>query len=217
MERKNKSKSIAVVLGIIMFLLCTSLGLVGYFFQTELKFALCMASKDKSQCPKILLIEKGKSEELVSGVPIQGSSGLYTITPPSDRWLKNGWSGRPAENKDLGILSETGTAYLDFTIVVRGEETAEALSKSGIQWAINRDKSSSGELTTTPVEVKNASEKAFISRYCAKDGDVFSCAYSFVVPTGKSFIVASGSCVNVGNQLVEFEEMLLSIELTHSQ
>lgn len=214
MEKKSKGKPIAIVMGVISFLLCAGLGLAGYFFRTEIKFAVCMASEDKSECPKILLIEKGKSEELLAGVSIVGNSGLYTVTPSSDRWLKNGWGGQPAENKDLGIISKTGTAYLDFTIIARGEETAEALSKSGIQWAINHDKSSGGELTTMPVEVKNASEKAFISRYCAKDDGVFSCAYSFVIPNGKNFIVASGSCADVGNQLVEFEEMLLSIELT---
>jgi hypothetical protein len=218
-KNSNKGRITILIIGAIVLLICSCLGLVGYYFKTEIKVAICMASEeDKTKCPKIVFIEKGKSEELEAGIPIQGMSGLYTVTPPSDRWLKNGWGGEPAENKDLGILSETGTAYLDFTIVTRSEETAEMLSKSGIQWAINLDKSSNGELTTTLVEVENALEEAAISRYCwEKEGGIFSCAYNFVIPSGNNFIVASGSSVKIKNQLVEFEEMLLSIKLSRSE
>lgn len=213
-SRRERVASARLVVGMLLFA-CMCIGLAGYHFRTVLRIAVCLAIEaDKSECQKIALMEGGEHMVLTSEMSIRGRSGLYSVTPPSGRWLRNGWGGAPAENVDLGILSETGAADLDFVVVPRGDGTAEELSRTGIQWAIDLGE---GDLMTTRVEIENASSEAFVSRYCRKlEKGLVSCAYSLVIPIENRLITASGSCANVANLLAECEKILLSVQITRA-
>lgn len=182
----------------------------------------CQLFNSKSDCLKKQFIEIGKHTKLESGQLIKGDSGLFKIKVPSDKWLLNGWGGKDSGNKDIGIIHESGSSYLDVEIESLESVDADNLSekaKKDIADVIVGfcDKTGVENKTLKHINEKiqiNSDVEGYLVRSClAPKESKYICFYKLIIPYKGKIINLVGLSSSIGTHMIEFEEMLTSVKL----
>lgn len=203
------------IIGLGLLGACGLSGAVGYHFRGNIRFVACSFVHGIGDCLKKTEIADYGARPLRADVPITGVSGLYTVTPSNDRWMKREVIKRAKDGPDLSLVLETMTSHLDISIVPMTVESTEARAKSRAKEVNDRHKPVHETITSLPMAATGSNAEAHLMKYCRElEAGVTMCNYGFALPAGDLVIEAHGLvAVTKDTDEAEMEELIRSIEL----
>lgn len=181
-------------------------------------FALCLFKNSQDECVNQMIQSDSSNTPVpvIKGEQAYSHTKIYSLQIPSSDWtqLRSG-SSKIFPNRDLRLLHNTGTGFIDGSTFVASNTNAYDLAKSALNEAALP---SSGTLVELADDrwLGKTKEASFL-RYCFifKDKVEF-CAYSLAIKDINYDVIIFASMANIEARIEEIEQILLSVTL-HEQ